>query len=1005
MPKIWKCCCDCNDGGPIDRWLNQTRVRKTEDCDHLSTVNEVAPYSRWIAGGDYVICTAPSLLTKVPPDWMGDWLMGDANGYSSQAISATVDDILACGADDSTHRKLDHNCFEKSGTVNMSSKRRGQRKVFGKKHHHGQLGIIDQSDPSPRVGFDFTGGNLFAGGGFGAWVTEFQTQAPQARYLTIKKTTHVYAEDVPTGGTPIYIGKDYIHTGTCSVSSTSGLRTKTGGITGFDEVAFYPGYPAERIPTPDVWDWLNGDWNGVYDYFRSFLRAVDANANSYVSMTSSGGVATVQLWSGTYPYDGSITAPDYLMEEIKLPLGLGGGFSRIGYVQMSFDSGATFVQKLLFEESATVSNTSMSFLKRNWNAAAYIYGGSGYAEESGEILYSDPYTSGDVLKDFYDQFRQWVLSNSNIHKWELHEKAALAPLTMRDEIQNPVIPQPEALPQADDYSLAQDATDDDGRNPGDPGYVPTWHKRAWFDPSGYIWQAPSGARVDGVAGSTLLGPIRTGQIIAAGIEGGERLFWFNCTNWERVFDSDLGDPAWHWLEISKGAYSDSLLPEATRRWMSPYEAQYDAEAYRGVDVAPPSANYDGSFLREQGGVLTGAKFVMASQDWPAVDFNYPCGDARFDVDQYTVCCVISGDAGSGFRVKKTGNATAIPAVSDKILVEDDGIYPVTGITSHGGDPAEWTITVGSKIEDVPAGRSCLPGNLEATDVYRETAQHLGKLRWWTTSPTSCVTPNPISNKTGVRREYSFNARLAQLPTGSQPNWFDGSGAGTGTGLVGCTGMQMSEFTFTTNKCPAVVGFVPFYSRIPNPASIPNPANIPFGSDAAESFTNQTLFQMPNVFRFDPLFGALWLGLIDLVMPDVFHQDAFKPNCDIDPETERLNWIEDLGDGAADTSEVNEDTGITTYRKFFPHRKWVAARCSIPAGYSLPSGITMLFQTGNNVSPVDQINVIYGAGGGGIKLGTSSGGYRDIEKPWGFAARACVEGNRFGDFYKTFTTCP
>jgi len=1053
---MFGCCCNCNDGAIIDRWLNGTQVRKTVSCVDF-TVNNVDPYPRYIYGLDYVNCTASSTKTKVPADWMGPWQVADANGYPTQSIDPIVDDILACAANDATHKKLDHNCYTKNSTVDLRTERRGGRWVLGKKWWHGILGMTS---------VDVCGTDAAAA-----------AVAPdQNKYLSTLWDVAISANSsdaVYSGGIDDYA---YTASGGIDVNRLTGLRNDNRTVSGYQN-RYLSNLRADLLDTKTVTNKGAGTVYNVaedktYNYAGGLSTTLDSLLGNHFACDSlppvpdsffGSGVALngiVDWWNTTYASEpnfvamAAVTSFTSYSDTKTFEVDTGGVWpGTMAYISLGWAK----------------TNTSMYWSMTVRVPVFYALTGPVYLEFSyvGTYSLTNAYSASQCLADLYQSLADCNLSNSNAMTWRRDELLGLARLCTHDEVQSVVTPVRGYTPSVNNYVVGLIA-DPSGKSYGDSGYIETWAQRDWFDPNGFIWQTAAGHRfteaeagglsIGDKTGCSLLGPMYSGGHITNGVAGSERLFWFGYGVKERRFSDPLtGGNGWEWVDTGFGSYVPSTLCNSiggkyissVRRWMNPDEAQWDGAAFRGVGTAPPSGNYPQSFLRQQHGALVGGKYVEATQNWPAVDFNYPCGDARFDVDQTTVCCIVSGDAGSGFTVKKTGNAASVPAVSDKILVEGSGIYPVTAVTSLGGSPAQWTITVGSKIEDVPAGRSCLPSILEATDIHRDGSTHLGKLRWWTTTPTACVTPNPVSNKTGVRLEWSFNTRQARLATGSQPNWLGGSGAGTGTGVVGCTGLTLAEFNYTTGRCPAVVGYVPFYSASP-----------------VESFPNQSLFAMPNTFTFDDRFGALWLGGVEMVMPDPFWQDPFKPDCDLSVDTSLyLNWSAltyfsvgdtildangnlqvvsvagytgsteptwgtsgDTGDGGVTWTYAgapavttfllwNEDNGTgqpdtvetrgssTIYTKYFPHRRWVAARCTIPTGMTLPSGISLFYATGSAISPADGTNIHYDSVSGGVVIADTAGNYRSIERPWGFTDRACSVGNRFGDFYQTFTQCP
>ena len=243
-----------------------------------------------------------------------------------------------------------------------------------------------------------------------------------------------------------------------------------------------------------------------------------------------------------------------------------------------------------------------------------------------------------------------------------------------------------------------------------------------------------------------------------------------------------------------------------------------------------------------------------------------------------------------------------------------------------------------------------------------------------------------SKQTGVHIGWGFDQRAAALATGSQPAWLNGSGAGTGTGIVGCldSGYSIGQFNYGgTMSCPAIVGIVPAGS----------PEN--FGA-------GQVLFDFPSV-PVDSVYGAHSQSYIGLTMEDPFAQAPFKPDCDYDPTASPAcpwTWAEDDGSGKLDCV-YGSCPGITysgscagklqvAYYAMLP---MVEALSTVPAGCSLPSGVTLFYDPANKFSPPQYPN--------GIPLGSA------VTSDWGVADRCCsnIAGSgRFSATYATFISC-
>lgn len=934
------CCCrNCRDGGSVWRWLNVTTVKPEGACDPESTPTPVTPFPRHhTSDPDECDETAPC-------GHCGGWLrFADANGYPSQLIAGT-DDIIACAEPGLENATDDHNCYLRSGTKDMTQARFGGRWVLAKKQWHGRFGVIDSDDPDIITGMTFDAGLADTHDGFVSTSSTFSTSAPQARYRTAVVTAEATTWTNYTHGTVLYSAS---LSGTASVNRLTGIETRSGSASST--------YASWADPAATAFSLVaSTSFNGWADYFFGFQTPGEITLGPNAYYTQSG--STYELHHGDDTGDGGL--PDYLMERVVWNPGAG-TFSRSKYRYMIDGSTARTIT-----ESVSIANTAVTYTSSITSLVA-IDDGIRDFELTATLNLSDSYDNSMVCADLYAALADWPLDIPLFQTWRTDEKLALAPLCLYDEA-DAKVPTPSYAPLMDDYSAAQNED-------------LSWPQTAWLDPDGFVWDFGGNiidhtAPVGFTGGASVITGRRTGAIISHTQSGSDRHFWFGYLDYRRV---EVVGGGYAWEPNTFGAFTPTELPETAKRWMDRDEAQYDPAAIRGGLDDDLSGNYPQSFIKQRGAVAVAGKYVETTQRWPSVNYGQPCGASKYDVDQTTVCEILSVD-GSTFTTRKTCNATTVPGVASKVLIEGHGICTVTGVTDGGTDTDGtntwhvWIITVGSVIESVPAGRSCLVRGLDATDIYKP-ASYLGGLRWYDAG--ECSASDESSKRTGVRIVWTFNNRMTHVAAGSQPAWLGGSGAGTGTGIVGCTGHTITQFTYPAG-CPAIVGLVPFYDGVP-----------------AETDGQSALAAMPSAINFDATYGALWLGAVEMTMPDPFWQEPFQP---FDPELAddlivgcNYSWIEDDG---------SRQTDVAGSVRYYPHHRMVEAATTIPVGKSLPAGLELFYGTGAVIAPPH-----YVIGTGGLPIANATGDYASFERPWGFTLRAC-SANGYSPFYISFTNCP
>ena len=941
---MFGCCCTCEDGGTVSRWLNSTLVRPVGDDTAPGKPHyNVSPYPRTDTFHS-VFCSGK------PNGKCGNWLVGgDKLGVSQQLVEDTVDDILACATPDSTHVTDDHNCYSKSGTKSMRSKRFGGRWIHALKYWQGRSGFVDATDPNTPSGITFDAGDWDTHVGFTGVTTTFQTSPPQSRYLSADITTAQTDKSitVTTWPTLSTTTQSVDLTGSASVSRYSGIETRSNSYsdTNFGAISSSSTYGHA------LFTFLAGlDMASAVAYFAGFNTA-GASGWTYAFDGGTTYTLTCPTYSDSYvDWLGNtihFTVPEYVAEEITITFGsLGADLSRtvreVG-ARPTVDGGTASINTRVVE-TMTVRNAQIvySYIDNGFYAYDPASGNwfvASYQSKTGTVTLSNAYTSADVLTDFYSVMAEWNASDHSIQKWRTDEKLGLGALCVYDEVLGS--PSLVVLPRQAGVSSASGPTMDDYSGTVSGGI---WPQRAWIDSRNFIWRYPNNSTLMPVGftgGATLVTPTRGGSKISHTQAGSDRHFWFGFIKLDGSLTPD-----------TNGDYSPSELPETAQRWMDIGAAGY----FGGGDH---SGNYPQSFLKQRDRILVGCKYFEVPWKWPSVNYGFPAHKGLYAVEQTTVCCVVSGSPGGTIVIKKTGEANA-PLAADglangnTVVIGGVGVYVITGLTdNHDGT---WNMTVGSLVAAIPSGFEFRPGDFTSTG-------YVGAVRW--TSPTS-YTDDETSQHTAVRQEWTFDNRKATLAAGLQPNWAGGSGAGTGTGIVGCLSYSVSQFTYELQgACPPVIGYAPFYS----------------GSPLENFGVKQKIYTMPSSFNFDDNYGALWLGAVETVMVDPFWEKDFRPDCD----SASWGWVEDDGSRATDGSD-----------HYYPHRRWVEAASTVPGGKTLPGSLKLFYDPSNIISPP-----YYVPGEGGIPADGSD--YASVARPWGFVTRVGGSGNRFWNFYSTFVT--
>ena len=627
------CKCCCKVGSVVPRWQNVT----------LTKPGDVAPEPRLDAGD-----TDANSTHCGPGTYCDPWLVGgDLNGLPAQFVTDTVPDIDACTAPDATHATSDHNCYQKTLTVTAGGfvngftyqiltigttdftavgaasntvglvfiatglgsgtgtaelvvdyrrqQRFGGKWVLARKFWQGKFGAIDQNDPHIINGFTFdaTGGTFTP-----TYGDATATPAPpQSKWRTISVVSTGRAT-VP--GVGDFTGLSV--NGSSTIDRYSGIKTKTGSESDFTAVYAAMGSGFLKDTMESAFDTSLLDWNTLIGGYMKFVRNAFDHSNTYVVVSST----VFQLWQ-------DLGFGSQLSEQVTVTMGT---CSRNYYAAHTFPGDTS--QVVEETESVSVGNTVVTY---SWSQSNIQDAPTGTtASGSATATYSDEYTSTDCLGDFYALINAWDLTDDNVYPWRTDEELANAPLIVYDEV-GPNEPSPSYTGLTmDDFRQTQNLDS-------------TWPQTGWIDGNNFVWvygtstaiaagsysfNQPAGF-TGGVPGESTVGaaiitPMRTGAIVSHNPAGSDRHFWFDYLKYRRA-----SGPPVEYIATAYGGFSDYHVPATTMRWMDKLTAQYDA--YLSVQAFANPGNFPQAFLKEQGSILTGAKYVVATQDWPGVNYS------------------------------------------------------------------------------------------------------------------------------------------------------------------------------------------------------------------------------------------------------------------------------------------------------------------------------------------------------------------------------------------------
>ena len=998
------------------RLVNQTKVLK--NVGGVVTSNN-PPFARLDPaqhnGGAGAIDGA---CVAADPGKCGIWLSnGDSGGISEREVDYTLgDDIRPAGAGEAVN---DHNAYKADGTKKTftTCKKQGAKFVHFRKYWHGLFGYTSNdrcTPPDANIGADQTryltqliSAKWSQGGSIETHIDQWQS------------TTPGFPGGAKSGGISESIDLSDAYGGSdersqqVSTAKLTGINTLDAKVA--SDATSFTHTQTTTIPGPGPSDGTTVSSPGSSgSYGFAFPRACWIhNTIGCMGVTLSfGGVQPNELYPGSPSYppiSGTPTEINDAVTAIQMFSTPAGTYFQ-GSVDTLIISPTEITVILKFRPSSTAPFlvTTEGPTIYGWRINESTYTLSGEFTFTLRMSLTNVYTSYECYDHLLTAAAAWDLASDLAYPFRTDEVFATIPAIFYDEVgpTTPSIPIPDTM---NDYSLAFDAGNS------------VWLQRTWLDGQDYYWTINSGARAgkrgipDTTETATITTALRTGTIVAHTTAGSDRHFWFKFDHVKIVGVGSLGQNIW--ATVDTGAFSPGNLPETTMRWLNDLESMYDPTTLnRGI--------WQQEFLHENGGIVTGAKYVETKLKWNGVNFARPYGADKFAVDQNTVCCVNSGSgAGGSIDVQKTdeavepnGNVGPVFGIraDDNVIISGEGVFPVTAVTPLGG-PGAFTLTLGVKLSDLPAGyQFTTPGG-----------SYVGRARFWSAPPfgkesCSVVFVAGVSTFTFSRSlDYWLDATQdcnlyvtvagSALASGVTLTRVDGTHAtavgnysiakfvapvGVNVALDGARRNTFVHIAWTFNPRSAfIIPQPPFYVEDCTAISVTQrtladkacrPSVVGIVPGGSEGFANENLAASGTI-AFDSYYGAHSQQYVATAMVDPFWQRPFRPTCG-----DNLRWLEDNGTGLPD------DEFSTPPVKYFAHRPYVEAMSVVPVGASLPAGVYLIYDPDHNIiPPPDYPN--------GLPLATSG----TVDTIYGFWLDACANiasSGRFSGDYSTFVNC-
>jgi hypothetical protein len=994
-------CCTCKDGGTVDAWLNQTKVRTPGAGSN--TALTTAPFGRLDSAQYFTDNGVTAEASGLPAGTFGTWLKdGDEHGLSMQTVYDTLEDIIACAADDATHKATDHNCYVKSGTVNMGElRRRGMKGVGAVKQWHGLTGWLTKDGYAPDP-----------------------TEAPnQVRYLT---RTAVVANYYTNGLVPPTTA-DAVTTGTltrsASINRLSGIQTVSGVESATNSnhgspiadatalalmqtdcatnpfnttdiptvatfLALWPGaFTVTTSGTTGTYsdNFANADGSFGQQFTLTTTRTDTVYTWDYVWLQSYGGVTYLkQSYSGSITLSDPYTSADCLADwqaaqsAWDLSDGTLGKWRRdelLGNMPWIFydevGSAEPGFPALTMDDYTQPQNGDGSWPQRAWlDAADYEWqnpsgGFNSVPNVAGGNLLKTPLRTGDIIAH--------SKAGSQRHFWFAYQH---------------MVRKASAPGAAHPYYWAHEENGRASESPL-PEVTLRWLNKleAQYDPNG-------GKESPGVFPGAYL---HQASGVLTGVKFVEVAQPWLATNYGRPCGPDkyavqqdtvccIASKAGSVFTVKKTG--DAIAPLATGGL-----DEYDYII----------AENDGIYRIEHAGVSAIGVDANGNPQWEITVGSklddLPTGYAMGE----------DPDGANHLGRLRWPSASGICGRVAVIAVEASGTVTLTVAAQKylRKDPATGTILVDLYLANMTGlVQPTLTRVSDTSFTFSTTGLTVptggwSALVWMTGRGVDYTKFSDAPRRTGIKLEWSFNPRqYAKESAGGYSGTYTGWCAGVG----GCTECDITEFSYDLGRCRPVVGFVPFYSPLVGTGSelLGTGSELLPATASLENFgSNQKLYPMPATFAFDDVYSSHWQGGIEMTMPDPFWQTPFKPDCDTNATT-LVTWTQDDGSGTVDFDTTSGGGAITTHHRFYAFHPVVEAAANIPAGCTLPSGVNLLYDLTTQIAPPRYPN--------GVNIGDAAGNFESLWRPWGLSERACPaiqaipRVGRWADYYAGFIPC-
>lgn len=595
---------------------------------------------------------------------------------------------------------------------------------------------------------------------------------------------------------------------------------------------------------------------------------------------------------------------------------------------------------------------------------------------------SEPYTSNDCDDDWVTLRKTWNLADDLVYPWRRDEFCAVAPVVHYSEPFFGVEPSPTIWPTPADQPTDNNALFYDGTIRGAPLTTPGVD-RGYFD-FGHKTVKVCCSDTDNVGT----------YVFAYGAFAGE-------VNAEDPTDGVIPKCATEWTENYNRSGVIEIGGVASCGGV-PYGCSDGfphgpSMGYPNL-LAPFPCNYSPGALPPgawrfylPGGVLYGQEWAEIKIPRRSYNFDRPCGDDKFLMDETTVRCV---KAGSTMGSMQIDSLTAINS-GDQVWVcgvggVKDGVYTATKTGST-------TYSIAGYVDPKPfvSNRNCGTGII-------------GKLRFPTAPACAGLYNDDQPKGEFVYAAWGMNCRdyqerqrvIDQYATCACP---DAQPASTHPIRYNQTQHGMPQYV---NAFTATQDCLSFTVCDPQVMAVTSNAYDAVKNPTGENFTNAKI-HVPPVLALDGRYGSMQQSAYVQHITDPLWQVPHKP-CETFQGNQvptPCGWVEDSG--FCDGDDCVTILGVTSGNKVYPRRPYVENRLTVPSGAQpLPPGIYIGYLT---LVQLDTLSVVNGnilvppAGVGYLDPANSNNHAIPIpqQTPWGIYIREidceCVNGRFKKDY--------